>query len=322
LFIYHGTGAGAGIECGGAQCKEVPPMLLRNPRHRDKGGFTLIELLVVVAIIALLISILLPSLSRAKAQARQVVCNTHLLSLAKTSRLYAADNKDYLPRGIQGFGAHEYTVFPTALIKYLGYDGDTTRLFGTQVGTRVKQQTIRLLRDVPQFQCPDFPDEIKPARWQESWETCPFDYVVSAFSIPYHPDAIAFDDAGELEWDETGQWEGESIPQAYRWATKLEDFPTGTSPAALIYVTEVHPRMTWDPRGFNVRFFTCFLASQLPFGGKPRIANDQRHPGGINAMFFDGHAKTMELHQMDCAWPNEIDKRLRWFTVMPDGYQP
>lgn len=55
-------------------------------------GFTLIELLVVVAIIALLVAILLPSLKRARDQAKQVVCLTNLGSLGKASNIYAADD--------------------------------------------------------------------------------------------------------------------------------------------------------------------------------------------------------------------------------------
>ena len=57
--------------------------------------------------------------------------------------------------------------------------------------------------------------------------------------------------------------------------------------------------------------------SQIPFGVAPRIANDQRHPTGINAMFFDGHARAMALEEMDIGWPNAIVDRLRWFTVIP-----
>ena len=71
--------------------------------HRRAGevgapsrGFTLIELLVVVAIIALLISILLPSLSRARAQTRQVVCGTQLKQFGTAFQLYFNDNDDKL----------------------------------------------------------------------------------------------------------------------------------------------------------------------------------------------------------------------------------
>ena len=60
-------------------------------------GFTLIELLVVVAIIALLISILLPSLSRARAQARTTLCGTRLSQLTKAVLLYADDYDETPP---------------------------------------------------------------------------------------------------------------------------------------------------------------------------------------------------------------------------------
>ncbi|MFO0838093.1 MAG: prepilin-type N-terminal cleavage/methylation domain-containing protein [Phycisphaerae bacterium] len=62
-----------------------------------KYAFTLIELLVVVAIIALLISILLPALSMAREQAKSVVCLAHLHSLASAVHMYAVTNRGKLP---------------------------------------------------------------------------------------------------------------------------------------------------------------------------------------------------------------------------------
>lgn len=62
-------------------------------------GFTLIEVLVVVAIIALLISILLPSLTAARRQARVVVCGSNLSTLGKATIYYAQASRDELPAG-------------------------------------------------------------------------------------------------------------------------------------------------------------------------------------------------------------------------------
>ena len=57
-------------------------------------GFTLIELLVVISIIALLVSILMPALGRAREQTRAVVCLSNLKQAALASYEYAVDNDD------------------------------------------------------------------------------------------------------------------------------------------------------------------------------------------------------------------------------------
>jgi prepilin-type N-terminal cleavage/methylation domain-containing protein/prepilin-type processing-associated H-X9-DG protein len=58
-----------------------------------KRGFTLIELLVVVSIIALLIAILIPALSMARATAKRVTCGTNLKGIALAMHLYESENK-------------------------------------------------------------------------------------------------------------------------------------------------------------------------------------------------------------------------------------
>jgi len=58
-------------------------------------GFTLIELLVVVAIISLLMSMLLPSLNKAREQARRTVCLSNLKSLGLAMEFYVRDHGQY-----------------------------------------------------------------------------------------------------------------------------------------------------------------------------------------------------------------------------------
>jgi prepilin-type N-terminal cleavage/methylation domain-containing protein len=70
--------------------------MMRRVSRRRKG-FTLIELLVVVAIIALLISILLPSLRDAKEQAKVAKCLANLRSLMQATIMYFQDYNDAMP---------------------------------------------------------------------------------------------------------------------------------------------------------------------------------------------------------------------------------
>lgn len=62
--------------------------------RRSRSGFTLIELLVVVAIIALLLAILLPSLGAAREQSRAATCLSNLRQLGLASSMYADENRD------------------------------------------------------------------------------------------------------------------------------------------------------------------------------------------------------------------------------------
>lgn len=122
----------------------------RRPIRR-RTAFTLIELLVVVAIIALLISILLPSLSRAKRQSTRAVCQSNLRQQILATMMYAQEEHDRYPVG-KNFEWEKYTYFILAradyiqdiLIPYLG--GEKSENLSNEIDEVAFSQV---------FRCPD-----------------------------------------------------------------------------------------------------------------------------------------------------------------------
>ncbi len=126
--------------------------MAENMRTR---AFTLIELLVVVAIIALLMAILLPSLGRARDQARLVACGSNLRQIGLAIEMYSADNSGYQP-------APNLTYSPGYISDAKGYSWDDALWTylggpdGRDFNTRVLEDTAngRSFAPLKVLQCP------------------------------------------------------------------------------------------------------------------------------------------------------------------------
>jgi prepilin-type N-terminal cleavage/methylation domain-containing protein len=163
-------------------------------------AFTLIELLVVVAIIALLISILLPTLRRAKDQAKKAVCLAHLHDIGSAAHQYASEdeNNRAMPMSPIMVRAHDYWYRRCAMWYSWGGRGATQPCYFTPTspklinelnerpyyGTRQRPLTVYIYPDIeegrsatgamdsyvpsdaPVFECPgdrgypDLPQEV------------------------------------------------------------------------------------------------------------------------------------------------------------------
>ncbi len=81
-------------------------MFHTKPHTNNLLAFTLVELLVVIGIIALLISILLPALNRARDAANTIACQANLRSIGQATAIYLSENKGAIPGSAWTTGAH------------------------------------------------------------------------------------------------------------------------------------------------------------------------------------------------------------------------
>jgi len=288
---YYKQGIGQVCANGNRHKREHTDVRQRCTMILRRRAFTLVELLVVISIIALLIAILLPSLRKARGQAKAVVCANHLRQLGAAMQTYANEYNGRILR--HTFNAADEMPYGFGLAEILGYDLDPLEPLPVQ------------FREVAVLQCPSFPKDNRDKNGR-LLEEQGLDYVVNAFRHRYEP----IPDRDELleTTNLRAKWNSESFPGQHPFELPLEVLSQMGNTAGIIYLSEAHRSLpsSSDFDGWNSSLFgpyryafhDVWTIGHLPRGKIPRVANDMRHPAGINSVFFDTHVERRNPESM------------------------
>lgn len=131
-------------------------MLVQKNKLKCKVGFTLVELLVVISIIALLLSILMPSLQKARSTAKRIICASNMRQILLGTTAYSVENNGYAPLWTDYHWNNEYSSPPMTYFSSLNYYG--------YVG---EDKVFRCpTRKLPEY-CPAAPYNSDPDNWFE-----------------------------------------------------------------------------------------------------------------------------------------------------------
>ena len=303
---------------------------MTQPRTLNKA-FSLIELLVVIAVLAILVGILLPSLSRAREYSYRARCQEHLRGLMQGHIMYASGNDDWLP-GTGGAVANsanagdverDHVNLPWGVIGSHAVvpvqgdeDADLPAGLLWQFG---------VVRDPQMWLCPNTkaksPGEFANYGWTEK-QTIAFPYT---YTYTYNCRALAMPQFDLLEWEELR--DKSVMGQMYHGALATDMGPLGhvrgmrrlktyPNPGRTILLAEEDTGWTGDDRPLNDPLF--YDAEYL---GHDADKTEDRHMGESMVGHLDGSVVGVPSHVRLCS--EDPVYGYKYWPVRPDGvYRP
>ncbi len=231
-----------------------------NIQTRQLNGFTLIELLVVIAIIAILASMLLPALGKAKQRAHKITCLSNLHNIGLAMQMYADDFEGYVPRG-------NATPWYLVFMPYMPEGGK-----------------VRNFTHIKIFKCPSYPKPPGPATTSGRLKVPNIQvitYVINAWKFRNTTDRVGSEQVGPSKVTEFRK-PAQSIFLADNENGSWRPIITGQRDAS----TNLND--VWAPDHLPF-FFRGGRSGAGQLNGQRRVAA-ARHDEGANMAYLDGHS--------------------------------
>ena len=276
-----------------------------SPTARARAAFTLIELLVVIGIIAILLSIILPTVSGARKSAQQLKCQSNLRQLGLAMHMYASANKLYLP--------YPTTVFPIpgALAGNIG-GSDQGWLWYNAVDPYLAANT----------------------KGQENRTG-----VAAYRTYKPYKQCVVYETIEGEKAPTGGQGNLTEFAKTYKMNTHLRRAPDPSLPSThpmynkgwYAKITEVKRSAEFVMIGDGIAIdMTPLIGGQFDSGQFTMEVNDLaeaspalRHKGGANILFVDGHVSWLKFKTIDRPLANEPTFKVKsWESEYVKNGQP
>jgi prepilin-type N-terminal cleavage/methylation domain-containing protein/prepilin-type processing-associated H-X9-DG protein len=274
-----------------------PASYLVSARRYPVSGFTLIELLVVIAIIAILASMLLPALSKAKNQGQMVSCLNNEKQLGMASKLFSSDYNDKLVyAGVLGPGGTPAVPWDDFLHRYFSMTYTPQQLAS---GGAPREKMIRSVT------CPG--DRVPMQAWAVSGGSYKRSYSMNVYNVSTlagaTPDYNARAGPG-LYFDNANQWNGpmtagtDGFPQGWDNQIALRDTSVLDATGTIIFAERINSFNIAG--GIGQARISGIVTEQFPATGAVEAGTEVGsytyssvlpHQGRWNYLFVDGHAQ-------------------------------